>query len=97
MITYVVNVVAIVYNLKLLFFLDQGVVSVVVKWNFKFFNHRHDVVNVVAIGTWSLFSGWPWRRDCSSKVKFYIFLPWSQCSKRSAGIDFFIFVMTTAQ
>ena len=71
--------------------MDQGVVRVVVKWNFKYFNHRHDVVNVVAIGTWSLFSGWPWRRDRSSKVKFYIFLPWSWCSKRSAGIDFYIF------
>ena len=71
--------------------MDHGVVSVVVKWNFIFFTHHHGVVNVVAIGTWSLFSGWPWLSDRSPKMKFYIFLSWSRCSKRSAGISFYIF------
>ena len=48
-------------------------------------------MNVVAIGTWSIFSGWPWRGDRSSKMKFYTFLSWSQCIKSSAGFNFYIF------
>ena len=62
--------------------------SVVVKWNFIFFTYHH---GIVAIGTWSLFLGWPWLSDLSPKMKFYIFLSWSRCSKRSAGISFYIF------
>ena len=44
--------------------MDHGVVSVVVKWN---------AVNVVAIGTLSVFSGWPWFSDRNPRMKIYIF------------------------
>ena len=49
-------------------------------------------MKVVAIGTKSPFSGWPWLRDCSPKMKFYIFLSCSRYSKRSAKINFYVFV-----
>ena len=48
-------------------------------------------MNVVALGTKSPFSGWPWLSDRSPKMKFYIFLSWSPCSKRSAKINFCVF------
>ena len=48
-------------------------------------------MNVVAIGTKSPFSGWPWLSDRSPKMKFFIFLSCSWCSKRSAKINFYVF------
>ena len=56
MITYVVNVVAIKIKIYV-FSMDHNVVSVVVKLNFIFFTHHRGIVNVVAVGTKSLFSG----------------------------------------